>query len=113
MISKKLPANLRKSKKREAKLVGIFYYMDPDFIKIKYVCYADNSLIGITELKKKSKHVIFFLEYNLQPKIRQDDMVCITSTKVQFLGIYVKTITVLKCQHPSSQVFEKRGYVKG
>jgi hypothetical protein len=52
-ISKRSLANLRKSKKREAKLAGIFYYLDHDFIKIKYVCYVDNSLLGITELEKK------------------------------------------------------------
>jgi hypothetical protein len=40
------PANLRKSKKREGRLMGIFYYLDPDFIKIKYVCYANNSLLA-------------------------------------------------------------------
>jgi hypothetical protein len=50
-------ANLRKSKKREARLAGIFYYLVPDFIKIKYVCYADNSLLGITELEKKIEKI--------------------------------------------------------
>jgi hypothetical protein len=52
------------SKKQEAKLAGIFYYLDPDFIKIKYIYYADNSLLGIIELVKKLEkiemHHLFF-----------------------------------------------------
>jgi len=64
MISKRSSANLRKSKKREARLAGIFDYLDPDFIKIKYVCYADNFLLEITELEKKiekieTRHLFF------------------------------------------------------
>jgi hypothetical protein len=49
--------NLRKSKKRKARLACIFNYLDPDFIKIKYVCYANNSLLGITELEKKIEKI--------------------------------------------------------
>jgi hypothetical protein len=63
MISKRLPANLHKSKKREAKLAGIFDYLDLDFIKIKYVCYADNSLLGIIELKKKLEKIKMQLHF--------------------------------------------------
>jgi hypothetical protein len=66
MISKRLPANLRKSKKREAKLAGIFYYLDLDFIKIKYVCYADNSLLGIIELKKNLEKIKMQLHFFLK-----------------------------------------------
>ncbi len=53
IIFKRSPANFGKSKKWEAKLAGIFDYLDPNFIKIKYVYYADNSLLRITELEKK------------------------------------------------------------
>ncbi len=64
MISKRSPANLCKSKKREARLAGIFFYLDLDFIKIKYVSYVENSLLGITELEKniekiETRHLFF------------------------------------------------------
>jgi hypothetical protein len=53
MISKRSLANLHKSKKWKARFASIFYYLDPDFIKIKYVYYVDNSLLRITKLEKK------------------------------------------------------------
>jgi hypothetical protein len=40
-------------------------------------------------------------------------MVYTTSAKVQFLGIYNKTVAILKWRRPSSQVFEKKGHVRG
>jgi hypothetical protein len=46
-----------KVKSERPKLVGIFYNMDLYFIKIKYVCYVDSCLLGITKLEKKIEKI--------------------------------------------------------
>jgi group II intron reverse transcriptase/maturase len=99
-LSKKDLAELRKTKLSNAYKKGLVRTVlkDPDFIKLNYVRYADDFLIGFSGpksiCKKIMNRIIFFLQSSLHLKVNEDKtrLVHAFSNKVSFLGVELQNI---------------------
>lgn len=89
---------------------------DPGFIRVRYVRYADDLLIGIAGPKelvvKIRKRVIQFAESNLKLNLTGGEITHIGAGKVKFLGVWVSGFSHSKFPRRFGKALEKKKRAK-
>lgn len=104
---------LRAFKRREAHKKGLRYKLiDDSFIRVKFVRYADDLLVGIRGPKRLAltikKTIRFFLKSELQLSINENNLSLFDSyaTKIPFLGMTIHNIVTKISTYRNSRELE-------
>nr|YP_009710066.1 hypothetical protein [Coleochaete scutata]QFU80171.1 hypothetical protein [Coleochaete scutata] len=109
---------VRLGRKRLARRLGLTPtdYNDPDFVRIRYVRYVDDFLLGIAGtadlVKEIRNRIIHFLQSNLRLKVGLANHVHINSGQVDFLGVGIRGVPASKLWRKRSKGLEKRRRVR-
>ena len=102
-------------KRRDAHKAGLRYTkIDGSFIRIKYVRYADDFLIGVrgpkTLVLKIFRSVIFFLKSALQLNLNEEKSKFIDtfSNKISFLGMLIHNVATKKLPYRKSRALQNK-----
>lgn len=102
-------------KRRDAYKAGLRYTkIDGSFIRIKYVRYADDFLIGVrgpkTLVLKIFRSVIFFLKSALQLNLNEEKSKFIDSfsNKISFLGMLIHNVATKKLPYRKSRALQNK-----
>jgi len=106
---------IARRKRRDAHKAGLRYTkIDESFIRIKYVRYADDFLIGVrgpkTLVKKILKSVFFFLKSTLQLNLNEEKSKCIDSfsNKISFLGMLIHNVATKNLPYRKSRALQNK-----
>ena len=106
---------IARRKRRDAHKAGLRYtQIDENFIRIKYVRYADDFLIGVrgpkTLVQKIFRSVIFFLKSTLQLKVNEEKSKCIDSfsNKIPFLGMLIHNVATKNLPYRKSRALQNK-----
>lgn len=106
---------LARRKRRDAHKAGLRYTkIDGSFIRVKYVRYADDFLIGVrgpkTLVLKIFRSVIFFLKSTLQLNLNEEKSKIIDSfsNKISFLGMLIHNVSTKKLPFRKSRVLQNK-----
>ncbi len=94
-------------------------YDDPDYVRIRYVRYADNLLLGITGPKALVEHlrsrISTFMKSDLKLDIEQCAIVHAAGNRVKFLGVWLGVVPPNSRKWPRrhTREMEKRRRVRG
>jgi hypothetical protein len=98
--NKQKKKQIARKKHKEAHKAGLCYNkMDGNFIRVKYIRYADDFLIGVQGpkilAKKIFRSIIFFLKSNLQLSLneKKSEILNSFSNKIPYLGILIHNIS--------------------
>lgn len=80
--------------------MSITDWNDPNFIRVRYVRYVDNFLLGIAGPKelvfKIRDRLVTFAKSNLMLKLRGGEITHIRAGKVKFLGTVISAVSFSK-----------------
>nr|YP_010338940.1 putative reverse transcriptase protein [Erythrolobus coxiae]UNJ19012.1 putative reverse transcriptase protein [Erythrolobus coxiae] len=114
-LSSQKKKQLVRRKRRDAHKAGFRYTrMDGRFIRIKYVRWADNFLIGVRGPKdlvlKIQQTVIFFLKSTLQLKLNEEEpkIVDSFSGKISFLGMLIHNVPTKSLLYRKSRAIQDK-----
>jgi hypothetical protein len=100
-------------KRREAHANGLRYTkVDGKYIRIRYVRYADDFLIGVTGSKDLARKIIngarFFLKSQLQLKVNEEKSRVYDSfsEKVPYLGMFIHNVATKNLPYRNSRAIE-------
>jgi group II intron reverse transcriptase/maturase len=106
---------IARRKRRDAHKTGLRYTkIDENFIRIKYVRYADDFLIGVrgpkTLVQKILRSVIFFLKSSLQLNLNEEKSKCIDSfsNKISFLGMLIHNVATKNLPYRRSRALQNK-----
>ena len=106
---------IARKKRRDAHKAGLRYTkIDGSFIRIKYVRYADDFLIGVRGPKflvlKIFRSVIFFLKSTLQLNLNEEKSKFIDSfsNKISFLGMLIYNVATKKLPYRRSRALQNK-----
>jgi group II intron reverse transcriptase/maturase len=106
---------IARRKRRDAHKAGLRYTkIDGDFIRIKYVRYADDFLIGVrgpkTLVLKIFQSVIFFLKSTLQLNLNEEKSKFIDSfsSKISFLGMLIHNVATKNLPYRKSRALQNK-----
>lgn len=106
---------IARRKRRDAHKAGLRYTrIDGNFIRIKYVRYADDFLIGVrgpkTLVQKILRSVIFFLKSTLQLNVNEEKSKCIDSfsNKISFLGMLIHNVATKNLPYRKSRALQNK-----
>jgi group II intron reverse transcriptase/maturase len=89
---------------------------DPDFVRVRYVRYADDVLMGIAGpkdlVKKIRDRVMAFTMLNLKLTLTGGEITHIEAGKVKFLGMWISAVPHSKFSRRFGKVLEKKKRVK-
>jgi hypothetical protein len=89
---------------------------DPDFVRVRYVRYADDVLMGIAGPKDLVKNirdrVMAFTKSNLKLTLTGGEITHIGAGKVKFLGMWISVVPHSKFPRRFGKVLEKKKRVK-
>jgi hypothetical protein len=96
--------------------VTITDWNDPDFVRVRYVRYADDVLMGIAGpkdlVKKIRDRVMAFTMLNLKLTLTGGKITHIGAGKVKFLGMWISAVPYSKFSRRFGKVLEKKKRVK-
>ena len=106
---------LARRKRRDAHKAGLRYTkIDGSFIRVKYVRYADDFLIGVrgpkTLVLKIFRSVIFFLKSTLQLNLNEEKSKIIDSfsNKISFLGMLIHNVSTKSLPFRKSRALQNK-----
>ena len=106
---------IARRKRRDAHKAGLRYTkIDGSFIRIKYIRYADDFLIGVrgpkTLVQKILRSVTFFLKSTLQLNVNEEKSKIIDSfsNKVPFLGMLIHNVATKKLPYRKSRALQNK-----
>jgi group II intron reverse transcriptase/maturase len=106
---------IARRKRRDAHKAGLRYTkIDGNFIRIKYVRYADDFLIGVrgpkTLVQKILRSVVFFLKSSLQLHLNEEKSKCIDSfsNKISFLGMLIHNVATKNLPYRRSRALQNK-----
>ena len=106
---------IARKKRRDAHKAGLRYTkIDGSFIRIKYVRYADDFIIGVrgpkTLVLKIFQSVIFFLKSTLQLNLNEEKSKFIDSfsNKISFLGMLIHNVATKKLPYRKSHALQNK-----
>jgi len=106
---------LARKKRRDAHKAGLRYTkIDGSFIRVKYVRYADDFLIGVrgpkTLVLKILRSVTFFLKSTLQLKLNEEKSKIIDSfsNKIPFLGMLIHNVATKNLPYRKSRALQNK-----
>jgi retron-type reverse transcriptase len=98
-LKSQLIKRIANQKKRQALKRGLRYtLLDDSYIRVKYVRYADNFIVGVRASKetvfKIKKEIIFFLKSSLHLKVSEDKIKIYQTycEKIKFLGMNIHNV---------------------
>jgi len=106
---------IARRKRRDAHKAGLRYTkIDENFIRIKYVRYSNDFLIGVrgpkTLVQKIFRSVIFFLKSTLQIHLNEEKSKCIDSfsNKISFLGMLIHNVATKSLPYRKSRALQNK-----
>lgn len=91
-------------------------YRDESFIRVNYIRYADELLLGIAGSRQLVEilrdRILYFLKATLNLEVSLSNYVHVTGGRVEFLGVYIYGVSALKWPVQLTKSIEKRRRVK-
>jgi group II intron reverse transcriptase/maturase len=113
--SKEKRKQIARRKRRDAHKAGLRYTkIDNSFVRIKYIRYADDFLIGVRGPKTLAEKVLqtvkFFLKSNLQLSINEEksEIFNTYSNKIPFLGMLLHNVSTTHIPYRKSREIENK-----
>lgn len=113
--SKEKRKQIARRKRKEAHKVGLRYTkIDSSFIRIKYIRYADDFLIGVRGPKILAEKVFqtikFFLKSNLQLSLNEEKSGIINSysNKISFLGMLLHNVSTTHISYRKNRAIKNK-----
>ena len=113
--SKEKRKQIARRKRRDAHKAGLRYTkIDSNFIRVKYVRYADDFLIGVQGPKilaeKVFQSIKFFLKSNLQLSLNEEKSEILNSfsNKIPYLGMLIHNVSTTHIPFRKSRAIENK-----
>lgn len=118
MLSPERRAAIMSRHRADRRKLGITMtdWNDPNFIRVRYVRYVDDFLLGIAGpkslVKKIRDRIISFCESNLKLQLTGGDITHIGAGKVKFLGMNISSVPFSKFPRRFGKIVEKKKRIK-